>query len=155
MDKEKYTVFHDAFRELEHLHRARIKEILSRLELSGLEFRFFKSILPDEKLTASEISLRLDKPNSNITGLLDGLEKKGYIQRVGHPSDRRIILITYTDEGTTKQREALDTFANAVCLFLDSVPEEVFEQSLENIRYFIGKLGGVRQEPKQKEKREL
>jgi DNA-binding MarR family transcriptional regulator len=34
-----------------------------------------------------------------MTGLLDGLEEEGYVERDSHPSDRRALTITLTLEG--------------------------------------------------------
>ena len=36
----------------------------------------------------------------NITGLVDGLEAAGLVERAPHPADRRAILVTLTDDGT-------------------------------------------------------
>jgi DNA-binding MarR family transcriptional regulator len=36
----------------------------------------------------------------NITGLVDGLEAAGLVERAPHPSDRRATLVTLTDDGT-------------------------------------------------------
>lgn len=35
----------------------------------------------------------------NISGLVDALEKHGYLERVAHPSDRRAVLVTLTSNG--------------------------------------------------------
>jgi DNA-binding MarR family transcriptional regulator len=34
-----------------------------------------------------------------VTGLLDGLEQEGYVERDSHPSDRRALMIKLTPEG--------------------------------------------------------
>jgi DNA-binding MarR family transcriptional regulator len=43
--------------------------------------------------TALQVSPR------NVTGLVDALEAAGYVVRRPHPSDRRAILVTLTDQG--------------------------------------------------------
>ena len=43
----------------------------------------------------------------NITGLVDALVTSGFVTREAHPSDRRAILVTFTERG----REAADTMA--------------------------------------------
>jgi DNA-binding MarR family transcriptional regulator len=37
----------------------------------------------------------------NITGLVDGIEAAGLVERAPHLSDRRAILLTLTDDGAT------------------------------------------------------
>lgn len=132
-----YMEFHDLFKKLEHLYRVRVKNILDPLQLTGLEYRFLKSIKGNENLTISEISQRLGKHNSNTTNLLDNLEKKGYVERTNDMTDRRIIRIDYTQEGLIKRKEALSTFDTKVCLFLQDVPEPILNQSKECMQYLI------------------
>ena len=43
--------------------------------------------------TALQVSPR------NVTGLVDALESAGYVERRPHPSDRRALLVTLTDQG--------------------------------------------------------
>lgn len=43
---------------------------------------------------------------SNITGIIDGLEKKGLVSRQDHPKDRRIKII-YLEKAGQKMKEAL------------------------------------------------
>ncbi len=50
-------------------------------------------------LSPHEISDRLVVTRATITGLLDSLERRGYVQRKPHPSDRRMLLVEITDEG--------------------------------------------------------
>lgn len=132
-----YMELHDLFKKLEHLYRVRIKNILDPLQLTGLEYRFLKSIKENENLTISEISQRLDKHNSNTTNLLDNLEKKGYLERANDKSDRRIIRIHYTEEGLKKRKEALGIFDQKICLFLQNVPEPILKQSKECMQSII------------------
>jgi DNA-binding MarR family transcriptional regulator len=135
-----FMELHDLFKKVEYLYRERVKGILGPLKLSNLEFRYLKNIEEDERPTISEISQRLSKHNSNITGLLDSLEKKGYIRRTMDTVDRRIIRIEYTQEGLSKREEALKIFENKVSLFLQDVPSPVLEQSFRVLRYFAEKL---------------
>ncbi len=37
---------------------------------------------------------------SNLTGLVDKLERRGLVQRQDHPADRRVRVLALTDEGT-------------------------------------------------------
>lgn len=41
----------------------------------------------------------------NVTGLVDGLEAGGFVERRPHPSDRRATLVTLTDRGTQAMAE--------------------------------------------------
>jgi DNA-binding MarR family transcriptional regulator len=53
----------------------------------------------DRPRTMSEIATVLHCDNSNVTGIVDGLEEKGLAQREPSPGDRRVKLIALTAEG--------------------------------------------------------
>ena len=50
-------------------------------------------------LAPHQIAEKLIFSRATITGLLDSLEKRGYVRRVPHSSDRRMLLIELTDAG--------------------------------------------------------
>ncbi len=53
----------------------------------------------DQPLPMRQVAVRLDCDASNVTGIVDRLEARGLIQRVGSPSDRRVKQLTLTPEG--------------------------------------------------------
>lgn len=55
--------------------------------------------LLDEPRTMSEIAAVLHCDNSNVTGIVDGLEERGLAVRTASEQDRRVKLIALTAEG--------------------------------------------------------
>lgn len=55
----------------------------------------------------TEISSGLMLENPTVTGLIDRLEKLGYVKRVDDPDDRRVYLIFLTEKGNKVANEAL------------------------------------------------
>jgi len=53
----------------------------------------------DEPRTMSEVATYLRCDNSNVTGIVDGLEARGLAERTPSPGDRRVKLIALTGEG--------------------------------------------------------
>jgi DNA-binding MarR family transcriptional regulator len=53
----------------------------------------------DEPRAMGEIARFLHCDNSNVTGLVDGLEERGLVRRESSPKDRRVKLIALTAEG--------------------------------------------------------
>ena len=45
--------------------------------------------------------------NPTITGLIDRLEKSGYVKRSDHPNDRRVYLVHITEKGKKVSSKAL------------------------------------------------
>lgn len=54
----------------------------------------------DEPRTMSEIAAALHCDNSNVTGIVDGLEERGLVIRTPSERDRRVKLIALTAEGS-------------------------------------------------------
>jgi DNA-binding MarR family transcriptional regulator len=84
----------------------RIASLLQPLHLtpaSGLVL----SMLADAEspLPPNEIADRLIISRATVTGLLDSLERRAYIRRLPHPSDRRMILAEITETGRKAARE--------------------------------------------------
>jgi MarR family 2-MHQ and catechol resistance regulon transcriptional repressor len=65
------------------------------------------SIIADEEvpLPPNEIAERLIISRATITGLLDSLERRGYVRRMPHSSDRRMLLIEPTESGRNVAHE--------------------------------------------------
>lgn len=53
----------------------------------------------DKQLPPSEIAERLILSRASVTSLLDSLERRGYVRRTDHPTDRRMLLIEITSAG--------------------------------------------------------
>jgi DNA-binding MarR family transcriptional regulator len=52
-----------------------------------------------DRMNQNDIGNKLVVSRSNITGLIDRLEKLGYVQREGAPGDRRVKFVDLTDKG--------------------------------------------------------
>lgn len=62
-------------------------DVLSELEHAG------------DALTMSQLSQNLMVSNGNVTGVVDRLERDGYVRRAASPTDRRVQYIALTDKG--------------------------------------------------------
>ena len=68
-------------------------EILERLYLD-----------PEEATTPAELAEAVLLARASMTSNLDVLERDGYIHRVPHPSDRRMVCIELTPDGRDRTR---------------------------------------------------
>ena len=82
---------------------------------------------------------RLGVSARNITVLVDGLEKEGYVRRVPHPEDRRATVIELTDDGRAAHRRVYARHADrAAALFAALPPAD--QQDLARI---LARLAGA------------
>jgi MarR family 2-MHQ and catechol resistance regulon transcriptional repressor len=85
----------------------RISDLIQPFDLSPAS-GLVLSILSDSEspLPPNKIADRLIISRATVTGLIDSLERRGYVRRLPHPSDRRMLLIEPTDTG----RQVADAF---------------------------------------------
>jgi len=87
-----------------HVAREILAAFQSRLERHGLSDGKLVILMllrhaPSNTLTPSELAERCEVTRGTITGLLDGLERAGLVERKNHPDDRRMLTIQLTAQG--------------------------------------------------------
>lgn len=55
----------------------------------------------DRELLPSEVAEKIGVTRATVTGLLDGLERDGFVRRKAHPDDRRAVTVALTAKGRT------------------------------------------------------
>jgi DNA-binding MarR family transcriptional regulator len=85
-----------AFVRLHRMHRVAASRQMDALELpvslTGARFTLLLTLYfaRDNLLAQNEISRELSVSRTNITNLIDGLERDGLVERVPNPADRRV-----------------------------------------------------------------
>ncbi len=54
---------------------------------------------PDHRLSHAEIAKETSVPPANVTYQIDALRDEGYVRRIPHETDRRVIFVELTPEG--------------------------------------------------------
>jgi len=104
--------------------RAAGENRLSLRQLSAL------TMIESEKTTLGDVARRLMVTPAVVTGLIDRLEKRGYVRRINSTDDRRRVLLALTEEGRVaaesvsrllqqEMSNALSTFNSAELAQLD------------------------------------
>jgi len=91
-------------------------------------------------VTQRRLSVELRCTPRNVTDLVDALERDGFVTREPHPTDRRAILVTLTERGTSEagtmnsdyRRTAVELFAG-----LDAAQVSAFGTIIEQM---LGRL---------------
>ena len=78
----------------------------------------------------TEISSGLMLENPTVTGLIDRLEKSGYVKRSDHPSDRRVYLVYLTEKGSMVAKRALPIIKR----LNEQIKEGYSEEEIENFK---------------------
>ncbi len=133
-------------------HEALLNFVITNTLLSKLSEKFFLAFgLTDsqwnilltlnsfepEGLSQQDLSDKLVMSKSNIVGLIDKLEKAGYLTRTMRKDDRRFNRINLTKEGVLAVEEIEKPYfqeVNSLMNILNNEQKDIFIQSLELIR---------------------
>lgn len=67
--------------------------------LTGQQSQVLRLLLNGGSMSSADLSRRMYVTPSNITGIIDRLERKGLVKRIRKEGDRRVALITLTETG--------------------------------------------------------
>ncbi|UUZ79597.1 MarR family transcriptional regulator [Paenibacillus sp. P26] len=109
-------------RRLSKLYGALLAKDLKSVGLTPPQMMVLRQVYTEPK-TLGSISQAVQLSNSTCSGILDRLERDGYIERVRDDNDRRIIWIRKTDK--------LTDLTNKFSLFQESFYDHVFDDLSE------------------------
>jgi len=99
------------------VHRTAVSRQLEALELeagiTGARYTLLMTLYfsRENLLAQNEISRELNVSRTNITNLIDGLERDGLVERMPNPSDRRVSYAQLTDRGRALCVKLMPTMA--------------------------------------------
>ena len=113
---------------MRRLGRARIRDDLAGFDMTMPQIRTLY-FLSREPQRMKDISDHLMRGMPSATSMIDRLVKKGYVERVPDPSDRRVVLCRITDSG----REMLDRFSRMGAVQFEAIAEAISDDDLNKI----------------------
>ena len=106
-----------------------------RWELSPSQFNILNLLhLNPEGCTQIELSRLLIMHRSNITGLVDRLEKRGLLQRKDNPADRRAYKVSLTTKGRKLIEKILPDYYGAAEYVWENFPEARTKQLVGDLQ---------------------
>jgi DNA-binding MarR family transcriptional regulator len=79
----------------------------SGIEVTPIQGMLLFFLQKNDGSSLTQISQGLVLENPTVTGLIDRLEKSGYVKRSDHPDDRRVYLVYLTKKGDMIAKKAL------------------------------------------------
>ncbi|WP_431679867.1 MarR family winged helix-turn-helix transcriptional regulator [Kitasatospora sp. KL5] len=76
--------------------------VAEKAGLGASEARALDLLQRGGPLTAKELAERSGLAPASVTGLVDRLERKGFVRRVPHPADRRRVLVEHLPEASAR-----------------------------------------------------
>ena len=139
VQNQKEAIIHeivDAIRQLNRSVYHDAKEMNRHFGLTVPQSGALRVLAQNGRLSSVELSRKLFVTPSNITGIIDRLEKKGFVKRVQKKGDRRIMLISLTRKGLEVGKSLPDPMEKKLILGLaDLTTREIrdLQQALNRI----------------------
>jgi DNA-binding MarR family transcriptional regulator len=112
--------------------RTRFQRVIAELDLSPPQAYALRLLEPERPLPMRDLADGLACDASNVTGIVDRLERRGLVERQVSTSDRRVKTLVVTAEGVALRERLLRR--------LHQVPDAVAELSPEERRLLCGVL---------------
>lgn len=110
-----------------------------KLDLTGPQGMLIGILNHNGKMKVSDLSKKLGLSNSTVSGIIDRLEKRGFVQRIRSEKDRRIVYVDISEEfkEQTKQNffNLKEKFETIIKYASPEEIEEIFKglNALQNI----------------------
>lgn len=104
--------------------------------LTGPQSSVLRNLVNDGPMSSADLSRMLYVTPSNITGIIDRLEKKGLVKRTKKQGDRRVALISLTESGQQLGKSIPDPIIN---LFIS----ELGDLEPEHLKLLAGAMNQV------------
>ena len=114
---------------------------LNRGNVSFAQFFLLGYLANEDYLTMTDISKKMGHSTAAATGLVDRLEKLGYVQRLHASDDRRKVMVQITRKGielVTKLRNTIADNISDVMVAQAEGNEEEVQPIYSQLRDFVG-----------------
>lgn len=88
--------------------RSKFVSAMGDLELTPVQGIVLRRLDPDRPTPMNELAEALACDASNVTGLVDRLEARGFVERRAAPADRRVKTLVLTPAGIALRRRVLE-----------------------------------------------
>ncbi len=106
--------------------RPRMLGVAAEFGLTPPQLFALRTLDPDAPMPMRELAAQLHCDNSNVTGLVDGLEGHGLVERRSAEHDRRMRMLVVTERGVEVRRRLHEV--------MQEVPSELAALSAEDQR---------------------
>ncbi|MDP1847716.1 MAG: MarR family transcriptional regulator [Solirubrobacteraceae bacterium] len=106
--------------------RPRLLAVAGELGLTPPQMFALRALDPEQPVPMRELAAQLHCDSSNVTGLVDGLEAHGLVERRSAQHDRRVRMLVVTERGAEVRRRINDV--------VEEVPPALASLSAEDQR---------------------
>ena len=111
------------------------QECLEPIGLTFVEYSVLR-VLNDGSLSLSRLAEAAVRTTGGMTKIVDRLERRGLVERVADPADRRGVLVGLTGDGREMSRKASDAYSvgrDRILARLDTTERRAIESGLDRL----------------------
>jgi DNA-binding MarR family transcriptional regulator len=108
-----------------------------RFGFTSAQIRVLHTLLGSGPMSAASIAYLLGVTPSNLTGIVDRLESKGLLTRIRREDDRRVLLLTLTNEGVAQAQHIPDPIREHVAASLAPLDDEEAAQLVASLERLV------------------
>jgi DNA-binding MarR family transcriptional regulator len=113
-------------------------EVSEKFGITGPQLWALKTISQNESLSLKDLSERMYLHPSTITGVIDRLEKKGYVTRNRDKMDRRVIYVQLTAEGKRLAKRAPSPAQGKMIYGLKNLKKKELDLIYDSVQRLVG-----------------
>jgi DNA-binding MarR family transcriptional regulator len=112
-------------------------EVANKFGITGPQLWALKTISQNGNLSLGELSEKMYLHPSTITGIVDRLEKKGYVVRDREEKDRRVVKVQLTAKGERLVRKAPNPVQGKMIYGLRKLKKDELNSIYDSIRKLV------------------
>ncbi len=130
----------DAFRAywwIQQIHNVVNRIVSKKLAQWGLsvpKYGIIRQLYDHETLPLSKLSKLIFRGNSNLTTLVDRMERDGIVERVGHDNDRRVKVLRLTEKGQAIAPKVIKEYRTFLHEMMSCIPRNEQRRLVQSLR---------------------
>jgi MarR family 2-MHQ and catechol resistance regulon transcriptional repressor len=120
--------------------QAEAADDVARHGLTLAEFGVLEALLHRGPMLLGEVQRRILVSSGGITYLVDRLEKRGLVERRGHPLDRRARLLALTEDGESLVERIIPEHTARIKVALAGLGKKDKREALRLLRMLVGEV---------------
>ena len=134
MHEENTFEFLRCLREIMHRTDLRSRRLLRERGVSSTQAGVLRALSDGRTRSAGDLAVELSLTGATLSGVLDRLEARRWIQRVRSPEDKRRMELRILPAGLDKLRETAVRFQDPLTRGFESLPRERQQDLLDALR---------------------
>lgn len=110
-----------------------VKEEFAEMNLTGSQGMVVGTLAHNGEMKISDISKKMGLSNSTVSGIIDRLEKQGFVERVRSEEDRRIVLVRITPEFKKKSKKHFTAINKKIDIIMNEASREDIDKIIDGL----------------------